>query len=213
MKYSRLGLFCSLLMLFTPPLWSQKGEGYNDMATPQVRSGKLEAPQHLQKYVVDGKLKLSLQDAVVLTLENNSFVRIQETQVEFSKFSLLGAHSPFDPVVSAFYNVNSISSPPFSHLQGTGGASTTFNSTTQDRDSSTTPKHLRPARTYRPDLAATTISPTTRSIFSIPSSRSTSEFSVHAAAAAKRLAVCQSGSAGNRAAQSGAVASQLCGAK
>jgi len=132
MKYSRLGLSCFLLVLFALPAFAQKGEGFGDLATPQVRSNKLPPPEHLRNYVVDGKLKLSLQDAVVLTLENNSFVRIQETQVEFSKFALLGAHSPFDPVVSALYNVNSTSSPPSTTLQGTGGASTTVNSTTQN---------------------------------------------------------------------------------
>src|SRR5277367_3948453 len=112
MKYFRLGISFCLLILFGLPAWAQKGEGYGDLAAPQVRSDKLGAPEHLRNYVVDGKLKLSLQDAVVLTLENNSFIRIQETQVEFSKFSLLGVHSPFDPVVSALYNVNSTSSPP-----------------------------------------------------------------------------------------------------
>jgi len=140
MKPSRLVIFsCPLLLfiltllltsLFAAPGWAQKGEGYGDMATPQVRSGKLGVPEHLRSYVVEGKLRLSLRDAVVLTLENNSFVRIQETQVEFSKFALLGAHSPFDPILASSYNVNSTTSQPYSQLQGTGTA-TTVNSTTQ----------------------------------------------------------------------------------
>jgi len=140
MKPSRLVIFsCPLLLfiltllltsLFAAPGWAQKGEGYGDMATPQVRSGKLGVPEHLRSYVVEGKLRLSLRDAVVLTLENNSFVRIQETQVEFSKFALLGAHSPFDSILASSYNVNSTTSQPYSQLQGTGTA-TTVNSTTQ----------------------------------------------------------------------------------
>jgi outer membrane protein TolC len=120
MKTSRLGLLVCLLLLCILPGWAQKGEGFGDLATPQVRSGKLGMPEHLRNYVVDGKLKLSLQDAVVLTLENNSFVRIQETQVEFSKFSLLGAHAPFDPVVTGSYSGNNTTSPPLSNLQQTG---------------------------------------------------------------------------------------------
>ncbi len=123
-------LMLLLTMLLAPPSWAQKGEAYHDMATPQVRSDKLAAPEHLRTYVVDGKLTLSLRDAVVLTLENNSFVRVQETQVEFSKFSLLGAHSPFDPIVTSSYNVNSTTSQPYTQLQGTGTAAT-VNSTTQ----------------------------------------------------------------------------------
>lgn len=132
MKYSRLGLFVGLLpfILFTAPSWAQHHEGYRDFATAQVRSDKLGGPEHLRNYVADGKLRLSLRDAVVLTLENNSFVRIQETQVDFSKFALLGAHSPFDPLLTSSYNINSTTSPPFSQLQGTGTAPT-VNSTTQ----------------------------------------------------------------------------------
>jgi len=131
MKYSRLGLFVCLLpfILFTPPSWAQQREEYRDFATPQVRSDKLGAPEHLRSYVADGKLRLSLRDAVVLTLENNSFVRIQETQVDFSKFALLGAHAPFDPNITSSYNVTSTTSPPFSQLQGTGTAP--VNTTTQ----------------------------------------------------------------------------------
>jgi outer membrane protein TolC len=131
MKYFRPWLVLGLLTLPALPGSAQQGESYRDLATPQVRSDKLQPTEHLRNYVVNGKLRLNLQDAVVLTLENNSLVRIQETQVESSKFSLLGAHSPFDPLLTASYNVNSSSSPPFSQLQGTGGVTSTVNSTTQ----------------------------------------------------------------------------------
>jgi outer membrane protein len=131
MNYSRLGLSACLLLFFLLPSWAQKGEGYGDLLTGQVRSGKLGEPAHLKSFVVDGKLRLSLRDAIVLTLENNSAVRIQETRVESLKFALLGAHAPFDPVLTALYNVNSSSSAPFTQLQGTG-ASSTFISTTQN---------------------------------------------------------------------------------
>src|SRR3984957_9771286 len=134
MKYSRLGLSACLLLLFilhfAAILCAQQREGYGDLLTPQVRSDKLGAPEHLRNYLVDGKLRLGLRDAVVLTLENNSVVRIQETQVEFSKFALLGAHAPFDPVLTSAYNVTSTTTPPFSQLQGAGTAPT-VNSTTQ----------------------------------------------------------------------------------
>jgi outer membrane protein len=120
MSCSRLALIVYLLSIFGLHAWAQTHERYKDMATRRVVSDKL-APPHLQKYVVDGKLQLSLQDAVVLTLENNSSIRVQETQVDTSKFSLLGLHSPFDPVVTSSYNITSTISPPFSSLQGTGG--------------------------------------------------------------------------------------------
>jgi outer membrane protein len=131
MKYSCLGLLACFLLFPILPGQAQQREGYRDLATPQLRSDKLGAPEHLRSYVTEGKLRLSLQDAVVLTLENNSLVRVQETQIETSKFSLLGAHQPFDPVLTSYYNVNSSSSAPFSQLQGTGTAPT-FTSTIQN---------------------------------------------------------------------------------
>jgi outer membrane protein TolC len=135
MKRSRPYLATCLLLLsilqLTPPASAQKGEAYSDFATPQVRSDKLGMPEHLRNYVVDGKLKLSLQDAVVLTLENNSFVRVQQTQVDLSKFALLGARSPFDPVLTGLSNITSTISPPFTALQGTGSIETNFKSTTK----------------------------------------------------------------------------------
>jgi len=130
MRCSRLSVLACLLPLLILPCWSQQHEGYGDLTTPQVRSDKLAPPEHLRSYVAEGKLRLSLRDAVVLTLENNSFVRIQETQVDFSKFALLGTHSPFDPLLTSSYNVNSTTTPTSSQLQGTGQAPT-FNSTSQ----------------------------------------------------------------------------------
>lgn len=133
MNHSRLWAFVCLLLLILVPsasLRSQSGESYRDYATPQVRSGKLDAPQHLRDYVADGKLRLSLQDAVLLTLENNSLVRVQETQVDLSKFALLGAHSPFDPVLTSSYNVQNTSYPASNLLQGTA-ESAPFNSRTR----------------------------------------------------------------------------------
>jgi outer membrane protein len=130
MNNLRLGLFLCLLFALFLPAWAQKGESYHDIMTPQILSDKLNAPDHLRTYVVDGKLKLSLQDAVTLTLQNNSLIRVQQTQVDFSKFSLLAAHSPFDPLLNTSYNVNSSTFPPSSVLQGTGG-NVAVNTTTQ----------------------------------------------------------------------------------
>jgi outer membrane protein len=135
MTHSRLWLFVCLLLIFVSlisvlPGFGQKGESYHDMATTQVRSGKLAAPEHLRNYVFEGKLRLGLRDAVVLTLENNSLVRIQETQIDVSKFALLGTHQPFDPVLTSSYNVTATASSPFSTLQGTG-ISTTVKNTAQ----------------------------------------------------------------------------------
>ena len=131
MKRSQLVLVACLLVCSNLPMLAQKDQGYGALMTPQLRSEKLGAPEHLRSYVVDGKLRLSLRDAVVVTLENNSLVRVQETQVESSKFTLLGAHSPFDPLLTSSYNVTSTTSSPFSQLQGTGSLNVNVKDTTR----------------------------------------------------------------------------------
>ena len=130
MRGSHLVLIICLLVSSNLSMYAQKDEGYGALMTPQLRSDKLGAPEHMRSYVVDGKLRLSLRDAVVLTLENNSFVRVQEMQVESSKFTLLGAHSPFDPSLTSSYNVTSTTSLPVTQLQGTG-SNAILKSTTQ----------------------------------------------------------------------------------
>lgn len=125
-------LICLVLLIGPLELWAQKSETYGRLMTSQTRSANLGAPQHLRDYVVNGKLVLSLRDAILLTLENNSLVHVQETQVETSKFSVLGAHAPFDPLLTSTDNIISTISPPFTELQGTGGLNVNFKSTTKN---------------------------------------------------------------------------------
>src|SRR5579862_3047788 len=127
MRHSRLRLLVCLFTIATLPVSAQQGESYGKLLTAQVRSDKLSTPENLRTYVVDGKLRLGLRDAVILTLENNSQVRVQETQVETSKFALLGAHAPFDPLITSNDSINSSIEPPFAFLQGIGGNSFNIN--------------------------------------------------------------------------------------
>jgi|SRR5215469_13494491 len=131
MGRSRLLLAVCLLVSSNLPSLAQRDEGYKELMTPQLRSDKLGAPAHLRNYVVDGKIRLSLRDAVVVALENNSLVRVQETQVEGAKFSLLGAHAPFDPAVVSSYNLMSSTASPFTQLQGTGSFNLNVKDTTR----------------------------------------------------------------------------------
>ena len=132
MKFSAPAVLVCLLALLLSPAWSQKNENYRAMMTPQVGSGQLSSPEVLRTYVVDGKLRLSLRDAVILTLGNNSQVRMQQTQVDTSKFALLGAHSPFDPIITSTDNIIASIQPPFTLLQGTGSSTVNFKSTTKN---------------------------------------------------------------------------------
>src|SRR5215472_3519560 len=112
----RLGVCCSLVLASVLSRGAENRETYHNMLTPQVRSTTLAGPQHLRDYVSDGKLRLSLSDAVRLTLENNSAVKVSESQVEAAKFAILRAYQPFDPQLQTSANVTRSSYPGFSQV-------------------------------------------------------------------------------------------------
>src|ERR1700677_3438065 len=116
----RSAIFCWLLLAAILSADAQSAESYSALLTQRVQSGKLSPPAHVQDYVIDGKLHLRLQDAVRLALENNSNIRIQETQVEAQKFALLGAYKPFDPLIQGIGNINRLSYSGYTQLQGVG---------------------------------------------------------------------------------------------
>ena len=132
MRRIRWSLVLLLALVAVAPLPAQSAESYRGMLTARVRADKLPPPQHLQDYVKNNKLTLGLRDAILLTLENNSNVRIEETQIEARKFVLLGQFSPFDPAIQSSFAVSRYSSPTYSQLQGTGvSGNTTLNSLSQ----------------------------------------------------------------------------------
>ena len=57
-------------------------ETFSGLTSPQVVSDTLPGPQYMRERVADGKLRLTLRDAIVLTLMNNMEVRVQELNVE-----------------------------------------------------------------------------------------------------------------------------------
>ncbi len=127
----RLAMCCLLMLVVILPADAQSPESYSALLTSRVKSGKLSPPAHVQDYVIDGKLHLRLEDAVRLALENNSNIRIQETQVEAQKFSLLGAYAPFDPLIQSSANINRASYSGYTQLQGVGNTSAPVNTLSQ----------------------------------------------------------------------------------
>jgi outer membrane protein len=93
-------------------------ETFHGLTNPETLSDTLPGPKYMREHVVDGKLRLTLQDAVVLTLANNSNVRLQELNVETAKYALLGAHSPFDPLVQGTFNTEGQRSQQYNELAG-----------------------------------------------------------------------------------------------
>src|SRR5580692_1469578 len=81
---------------------------------------QLAGPEHLRDFVVDGKLRLSLDQAIQLALANNTSIRIDELSYQSSWYNVLAAQSPFDPQFSTSASAVRGSSPQPSQL---GGAS------------------------------------------------------------------------------------------
>ena len=118
MRFSLVTVVLVGLAVSTHAQAIRQRETYHGLTNPQAVSGILPGPQRLRDYVVDGKLRLTLQDAILLTLANNTGVRIQELNVETAKYSLLRAHGPFDPALAASFNATHATSPTYTQLQG-----------------------------------------------------------------------------------------------
>ncbi|HKR29577.1 MAG TPA: TolC family protein [Terriglobales bacterium] len=84
---------------------------------PHVQA-QLPGPQSLDEYIVNGKLRLSLQDAIRLMLLNNTEVRISQGQLDQSSFGIGRAYSTFDPVLNASFTPQRSTQPTTSSLQG-----------------------------------------------------------------------------------------------
>jgi len=124
MRFVRVAFVSLFALVACLSAQAQSPESYRGMLTPRVRADKLPPPQHLTDYIQDGKLTLGLRDAILLTLENNSNVQIDETQIESQKFNLLRQFQPFDPSLESSLNINRYSNPSYSQLQGVGVSAT-----------------------------------------------------------------------------------------
>ncbi len=82
--------------------------------------GTLPPPSELRGHVVDGKLRLTLEDAIRLTLLNNTDVRIARTPVDSARYSVMAAYRPFDPFLTANGSDQRSISQPDSLLEGVG---------------------------------------------------------------------------------------------
>lgn len=125
--------FVALVFMMTSSVSAQEdGSSYRKLLTSRVRSGSMSSPQHLSAYVKDGKLRLSLRDAILLTLENNSGIQVQETSVEAQKFVLLSSYQLLDPSLQSKLDVLRSSYSGYNQLQGVGtSTSAILNTLTQ----------------------------------------------------------------------------------
>ncbi|MGO9271682.1 MAG: TolC family protein [Terriglobia bacterium] len=110
---------------------------FHQLTHPAPPPAQVKGPEGLRDYVADGKLRLTLHDAVRLALLNNTDVRVDQLQIENAKYGVLSAYGPFDPQFQTNYNSNRTSSPATSQLQG-AGTSTTSTVTSLSQQSTST---------------------------------------------------------------------------
>src|ERR1051326_2608755 len=72
----------------------------------------------MDQFVVNGKLRLSLADAIQLTLDNNTDIKLNQLTLDSAKFNLRKTYGPFDPVLSSSFSPSRSTSPTTSTLQG-----------------------------------------------------------------------------------------------
>ena len=97
---------------------SPKPDYFHKMWAPAAIPDRVPGPEGLRDYVIDGKLRVSVDDAVRLTLLNNTTMRLDALMVDQARNNVLGSYAPFDPQEVTSVSSNRSSSPTYSQLQG-----------------------------------------------------------------------------------------------
>jgi outer membrane protein len=79
----------------------------------------LPQPEGLADHVADGKLTLSLDDAIGLALANNTDIKLNHTQIESAFNSLHRSYQPFDPLFTSNFTDQRAKTPTSTQLSGT----------------------------------------------------------------------------------------------
>ena len=115
--------FAALLFLLSFPGMAQTPGYYGHIFHEARPQAKVPGPSELEKYLVDGKLRLGLQDAVLLTLLNNSNINVDRSQYEIAGFAVRRAYAPFDPLLTASFQPTRSTTPSNTALAGARTAS------------------------------------------------------------------------------------------
>ena len=90
---------------------------FHQFTTAPVIPTQLPGPEGLRDYLVDGKLRLNLSDAIRLTLLNNTEVRVNQLQYESTRFAIQRAYQPFDPFFNSVFTAQRVMRPTYTQLQ------------------------------------------------------------------------------------------------
>lgn len=91
---------------------------FHELAGSPPPPQPLPDTQSFHDYIVDGKLRLSLPDAMMLLLEHNSAVHIDRLALTSAEFNIESARAPFDPLFTSNFNTERSKSATYSQLQG-----------------------------------------------------------------------------------------------
>src|SRR5690348_933039 len=129
----QIATFAGVLFLGTFPAAAQESLRLERVLGVPVRqrlAPPLPAAEGLADHIVDGKLTLSLEDAIRLALANSTDIRLDHTQIDFAKDGLQRTYAPFDPLFTSSFNDQRAKSPASTQLQG-GRVLNTLTQTTQ----------------------------------------------------------------------------------
>ena len=76
------------------------------------------APHGFRQFVVNGKLTLSVQNAILLALENNTNIQLDRTPLDLARDAVERSHAPFDPQATTSFNATRTTSPSITQLSG-----------------------------------------------------------------------------------------------
>ena len=118
-RFLPLVLSAALVALLVAPALAQTfptPDYFHQFTTAPGIPTQLPGPEGLRDYLVDGKLRLNLSDAIRLTLLNNTEVRVNQLQYESTRFAIQRAYQPFDPVFNSGFSAVRQTVPTFSQL-------------------------------------------------------------------------------------------------
>ncbi len=93
-------------------------EYFRGIIARPAAADRAPAVEGLRDYVREGKLRLSLADAIRLTLANNTEVRINQLQYEGARFAIGRAYQNVDPVFTASFSSTRSTQPTTDQLAG-----------------------------------------------------------------------------------------------
>ncbi len=121
MRHSPVCVFRLLLAVFAAFIWAwtlpaqtpSPRATLTEQAAPASTTG-VPGSHDFQQFVKSGKLQLSLNDAILLALGNNTDIQLDQTQIDAAKSAIESARTPFDPTLTGFFNTSRSAESSFS---------------------------------------------------------------------------------------------------